>query len=62
MPRSRKHPLEWTNEEVLRRLFPPEVRKHLKAAVKEATKKAEQKEKRITESESKKSTRPKDTP
>ena len=44
MPRSRKHPLEWTNEEVLRKLFPPAVRKHLKAAVKEATAKAERKE------------------
>jgi hypothetical protein len=41
MPRPKKHPLEWTNEEVLRRLFPPEVRKHLKNAVREATKKAE---------------------
>jgi hypothetical protein len=44
MPRSRKHPLEWTNEKVLRKLFPPAVRKHLKAAVKEATEKAERKE------------------
>lgn len=56
MPRSRKHPLEWTNEEVLRKLFPPEVRKHLKAAVKEATAKAERKEpkpsKKSTDSES----------
>jgi hypothetical protein len=62
MPRSRKHPLEWTNEEVLRRLFPPEVRKHLKAAVKEATEKAERKEKRNSSDASKKSSRKDSTP
>jgi hypothetical protein len=42
--------MEWTNEEVLQRLFPPAVRKHLKRSVKEATEKAE------------KSTKRKDTP
>jgi hypothetical protein len=49
MPR-RKHPIEWTTEEVFQKLFPPPVRKHLKRAVKEATEKVE------------KSTRPKGTP
>ena len=58
MPRPRKHPLEWTNEEVLRKLFPPEVRKHLKRAVKDATKSAERK----VEKAEQRATKRKDTP
>lgn len=49
MPR-RKHPIEWTTQEALEKLFHPSIRKHLKKAVREATKDAE------------KSTKPKDMP
>jgi hypothetical protein len=57
MPR-RKHPLEWTNEEVLQKLFPPPVRKHLKRAVKEATEKAEKRGKKKPDSSSESETTP----
>jgi len=50
MPRRRKHPIEWTTEEALQKLFHPEVGKHLKRAVKE------------TQEKSEKSTKHKDTP
>ena len=43
--------MEWTNEEVLQKLFPPAVRRHLKRAVKEATEKAEKREGKPSESE-----------
>jgi hypothetical protein len=49
----RKHPIEWTTEEALQKLFPPQFRRHLKKAVREAAEKAEKAEK---------STKPKDTP
>jgi len=44
--------MEWTNEEVLQKLFPPPVRKHLKRAVKEATQKAEKRGKKELDSSS----------
>jgi hypothetical protein len=30
MPRPKKKPREWTNDEVLRKLFPPEARREAK--------------------------------
>ena len=45
MPRRKKKPVELTDEEVLRRLFPKEARQ---AARKEARKAASQKEKKST--------------
>ena len=49
MPR-RKHPIEWTTQEALQRLFHPKIAQHLKGAVEKAREKDE------------KSTKPKDTP
>jgi hypothetical protein len=44
MPRRKKKPRELTDEEALRRLFPPEVRKEARKEAKKAREQAEKKE------------------
>jgi len=44
MGRPRKPPRDFTTEEALRKLFPPEVRKEAKKTAREAEKKATKKE------------------
>ena len=38
MPRKKKHPLEMTTEETMKRLFPKEVRDHVKNVAKKSSK------------------------
>jgi hypothetical protein len=38
MPRKPKHPMEWTTEEAMRKLFPKEVVQHVKKLASEGSK------------------------